>query len=425
MKIHIRGGRLIDPANQLDEQRDLFVEDGKVVALGNTPQGFEADRVIEAAGLVVCPGLIDLQVSLSEPGFTQKGTIRSETRAAVAGGVTTLCCLPNTAPVLDTPAVAQLIQDRAEEAGNARVLPLGALTKQLQGEQLSNMVSLKEAGCVALTNAGKPIHSNQTLLRCMEYAATYDLLMMVRPQDYELSKGGCAHDGKMASKLGLPGIPEAAETLDVSRYLVLAEQTGARIHFSQLTTPRAFQMVDAAQQRGVKVSADTAIQYLLLSDDNLENFDSAYHLIPPLRTPADRDGLQAALSGSVLQAICSDHQPQEAAAKEAPFGATEPGMIGLQTLLPLALKLVEAGCLSLPKMVEKLTTQPAKILGLELGNLGIGAEADICIFDPEAQWVFDEANSVSQSHNSPFYNQTLTGKVRYTLVAGQLVHELQ
>ena len=373
--------------------------------------------------MVVCPGFIDLKANLGEPGFTQKGTIRSESRAAAAGGITTLCCPPTTAPVLDTPAVAQLIQDRAEEAGTTRVLPVAALTKGLEGEQLSNMVSLKEAGCVAFTNAGKPVRSNQTLLRCMEYAATYDLLMMVRPQDYELSKNGCAHDGEMASRLGLPGIPEAAETLDVSRYLVLAEQTGVRLHFSQLTTPRSLQMIADARQRGVKVSADTAVQYLLLSDEYLENFDSAYHLNPPLRTEADRQGLCEALGGDLLQAICSDHQPQEAAAKAAPFGVTEPGMIGLQTLLPLMLGLVEADLLSLSQLVDKLSYQPAKILGLELGRLGVGADADICIFDPKMKWDLNDESSLSKAHNSPYWGMQMQGKVCYTLKSGNLVFE--
>ncbi len=423
MKIHIRGGRLIDPANQIDDHQDLFVENGRVIALGSEPADFIADKTIDAEGLVVCPGLIDMQANLREPGYTQKGSIKTETAAAAAGGVTTLCCPPTTMPVLDTTAVVQLIHDRAEEAGTTRVIPLGALTKGLEGEQLSNMVALKDAGCRAFTNARRPIPNNQTLLRCMEYAATYDLLIVVQPQDYALSQGGVAHDGPVATRMGLPGIPEAAETLDVSRHLVLAEHTGARIHFGQLTTLRAVQMVNEAKQRGLSVSADTAVQYLLLNDSYLENFDSAFHLIPPLRGEKDQDALRQALTGPAIQAICSDHQPQDAASKEAPFGATEPGMIGLQSLLSLCLRVVENGDLSLSELIAKLTQGPAEILGLDLGRLAVGSDADICIFDPQAEWRLEQSTSVSAAHNSPFFDHRLKGQVCYTLQSGRIVFE--
>ncbi|MEH6811820.1 MAG: dihydroorotase [Motiliproteus sp.] len=423
MKIHIRGGRVIDPANQIDAIQDLYIDNGRVLALGQLSGGFQADKVIAAEGLVVCPGLIDLQASLREPGFTQKGTIKTESAAAAAGGVTSLCCPPDTLPVLDTPAVAQLIQDRAEQAGTTRVLPLGALTKGLEGEQLSNMVSLKEAGCIAFSNARKPIANNLTLMRCMEYAATYDLLIVVQSQDQALTDGGVAHEGRTASKLGLPGIPAAAETLDVARYLVLAEHTGARIHFGQLTTVRAVQMVSAAKERGVKVSADTAIQYLLLNDEYLADFDSAYHVIPPLRDSVDQQGLGKELKNGAIQAICSDHQPQDAAEKEAPFGAAVAGMIGLQTLLPLSLKLVSEGVLSLSEVIAKLTIEPARILGLSQGQLASGADADICIFDPQSEWVLNQESSLSLARNTPFFGQPLLGQVYYTLKAGELVFE--
>ncbi len=423
MRVHIRGGRLIDPASQLDASLDLFIKEGRIVALGEAPTGFTADRTIEADGQVVCPGLIDLQAHLREPGFTQKGTISSESAAAAAGGVTTLCCPPTTQPVLDTPAVARLIQDRAEQAGLVRVLPVAALTRGLEGEQLSNMVSLQEAGCVALSNGRRPITSNQTLVRCLEYAATYDLLLFIQPQDYELSKNGCAHDGQMATKLGLPGIPETAETLDLARYLLLAEQTGVRIHFGQLSSSRAVQMVADARQRGARVSADTAIQHLLLTENQLENYDSRYHLIPPLRSAPDRAGLREALVADALVAVCSDHQPHEAAAKDAPFSAAEPGMTGLQTLLPLSLALVEQGVIGLSDMIARLTCGPAKVLGLELGQLAVGAVADICIFDPRASWQLTPENNRSKGLNTPWMGQSLKGRVEYTLLGGRVVFE--
>ena len=423
MKVHIRGGRLIDPANETDANLDLFIEDGRVLAQGNSPEGFVADQLIDAEGQIVCPGLVDLQAHLREPGFTQKGNISSESAAAAAGGVTTLCCPPTTLPVMDTIAVAQLIQERAAEVGLTRVLPLAALTKGLEGEQLSNMVSLKEAGCIALSNARLPIRSNQTLLRCLEYLATYDLLLFVQPQDYELSKNGCAHDGQMATVLGLPGISEAAETLDLARYLLLAEQTGARIHVGQLSAAHSLQMIADARSRGIKVTADVAIHHLLLTDESLENYDSAYHLIPPLRSTKDQEGMLKALEDGVIQALCSDHQPQNAAAKDAPFSATEPGMIGLQTLLPLSLRLVEQGRISINQMIALLTQGPADVLGIERGRLGVGAEADICIFDPEQSWVFNEETCVSKGRNTPYMNTTLKGRVNYTLLSGHLVYQ--
>ncbi|OMH39570.1 dihydroorotase [Motiliproteus sp. MSK22-1] len=425
MKVHIRGGRLIDPANKTDANLDLFIEDGKVVAQGDAPKGFVADQLIDAEGQIVCPGFVDLQAHLREPGFTQKGNIGSESAAAAAGGVTTLCCPPTTLPVMDSVAVVQLVQERAAEVGLTRVLPLAALTKGLEGEQLSNMVSLKEAGCVALSNARKPIKSNQTLLRCLEYLATYDLLMFVQPQDYELSKNGCAHDGQMATVLGLPGIPEAAETLDLARYLLLAEQTGARLHVGQLSTAHSLQMIADARSRGVKVTADVAIHHLLLTDENLENYDSAYHLIPPLRGTRDREGLLKVLEEGGIQALCSDHQPQDAAAKDAPFSATEPGMTGLQTLLPLSLRLVEQGRVSLNQMIALLTRGPAEVLGIERGQLGVGAEADVCIFAPEQLWTLNEETCVSKGLNTPYMNSTLKGRVNYTLLAGRVVFQAE
>ncbi|MEH6471482.1 MAG: dihydroorotase [Halopseudomonas sp.] len=423
MNIHIQAGRLIDPANKIDGQFDLYLQQGQVAAVGEAPDGFIAEQVIDACGQVVCPGLIDLQAFLREPGQTQKGSIASEGAAAAAGGVTTLCCSPVTQPVLDTPAVARLVQDRAAEAGNVRVLPLAALTKGLEGEQLSNMVSLKEAGCVGFSNAGFGVASSQTLLRCLEYAATHDLLVFVRPNEPILGSG-CAHDGAMAMRLGLEGIPEVAETLEVSRYLLLAEQAGVRLHFGQLSCERSIQMVEQARDRGQQVSADVAVHQLLLDDSFLEGFDGRFHLLPPLRSEGDRAGLRAALVRGGIGALSSDHQPHEAAAKAAPFSVTEPGMIGLQTLLALGLKLVDQELLSLPQLIGIVTAEPAKILGVELGQLAVGAVADICIFDPDQSWKLDSHSNRSQGSNTPYWNQPLTGQVSHTLLAGELVYQL-
>lgn len=419
MNILIQGGRLIDPANAVDGPFDLYLQQGRVAAVGTAPDGFIADHTINATGQVVCPGFIDLQAFLAEPGMTQKGNIASEGAAAAAGGITSLCCSPVTQPVLDSPAVARLITDRAAESGKVRVLPLGALTKGLEGQQLSNMVALKEAGCVALTNAGFGIDSSQTLLRCLEYAATHDLLVFVRPNEPVLGQG-CAHDGAAAMRLGLEGIPEVAETLEVSRYLLLAEQAGARLHFGQLSCERSVLMIEQARERGQPVSSDVAVHQLLLDDSCLEGFDGHYHLRPPLRSEADRAGLRTGLVRGSLDALSSDHQPQDAAAKAAPFSVTEPGMIGLQTLLPLGLQLVGQQLLALPQLVALLSSQPAQILGLDSGQLAVGAVADICIFDPEQRWSLDQDSNCSQSQNTPYWQQPLVGRVSHTLLAGEL-----
>lgn len=423
MKIQITGGRVIDPSQNLDEVLDLYIAEGKVVAVGDCPAGFEADQQIDASGQVVCPGLVDLQANLCEPGATQKGTIATELAAAAAGGVTTLCCPPTTSPVMDTPAVVRLVTDKSEDSGLARVLPLGAMTKGLESEQLANMVALSEAGCVALSNGAASVASNQTLLRCFEYAATFDLLLYLRPGDKELSLNGCAHEGETSFRMGLAGIAETAETLDVARFLLLAEQTGVRIHLGQLSTARAVEMVADAQQRGIQVSADVAMPNLLLTDKAIVDYDSAYHLSPPLRTEQDRRGLIQGLQQGTLAAICSAHQPQDAAAKQAPFAATEAGMIGLQTLLSLGLQLVESGDLELPRLLERLTQGPAMVLGQPFG-FAPGACADICIFDPALTWTFDDSSNLSKAANSPYFNETLQGRVTHTLYQGRVVFQL-
>lgn len=422
MKLCIRGGRVIDPKNGIDEIQDVFIADGRIQALGRA-EGFVAEQTLDASGRIVCPGLVDLQAHLREPGQTQKGSIASETAAAAAGGVTTVCCPPSTQPVLDTPAVAKLVQEKAAAAGLARMLPLGALTKDLKGEQLSNMVALRDAGCIALSNGRGPLGNNQTLLRCLQYAATYDLLVFVQPQDQVLGGQGCAHEGDLSTRLGLAGIPDTAETLDLNRYLLLAEQTGVRLHVGQLSTPHAIAMVAAARARGVQVTADIAVQNLLLTDAALQGYDSAYHLIPPLRTETHRQGLLQALAAGQVQALCSDHQPHEAAAKEAPFGATAAGMTGLQTLLPLTLAIAKQLQVGLLQGLSWVTSGPAAVLDIEAGELQAGAPADICIFDPDASWQLNAQSNVSAAANTPYMGATLQGRVDYTLLAGRLVFQ--
>ena len=423
-RIQISGGRVIDPANKVDRVQNVYIADGKIIALGKAPQDFQADMEIDACHRIVCPGLVDVSARLREPGQEQKATIATETLAAASAGITTLCCPPDTHPVIDTPAVTEFIRLRAEAAGNTRVVTLGALTQSLHGEQLSEMAALRKAGCVGVSNALKPLLNPLILRRAMEYAATFDLTVFLYPNDHWLANGGCVHEGRVATRLGLPGIPEAAETAAVARDLALIEQTGVRAHFCRLTTGRAARMIARAQYDGIPVTADVAIPYLYLSEVDISDFDSLCHLIPPLRTVEDRQQLRDAVQQGIVSAICSDHQPHEPDAKLGPFPATEPGISGLDTLLPLSLRLADQHSLELIDLIHRLTAGPAKILGLPYGTLSIDAKADICIFDPLAIWQLDNSTIRSHGLNTPFMGWEMKGRVTHTLLAGKIVYTL-
>lgn len=421
MSLSILGARVIDPTSGLDSISDLHISEGKIVAIGAAPAGFNASQQLDAKGLVAAPGLVDLSVALREPGYSRKGNIASETRAAAAGGVTSLCCPPHTRPVLDTSAVTELILDRAREAGHCKVFPIGALSKGLEGEQLAELVALRDAGCIAFGNGLQSFHNTRTLCRALEYAATFDLTVIFHSQDRDLAQGGLAHEGPTASFLGLPGIPETAETVALARDLLLVEQSGVRAHFSQLTTARGVQLIADAQARGLPVTADVALYQLILTDEALIDFSSLYHVQPPLRTRKDRDGLREAVKAGVIQAISSHHQPHERDAKLAPFGATEPGISSVELLLPLAMTLVADGLLDLPTLLTRLSAGPAKALRLPAGELRVGAAADLVLFDLEASTVAGE-HWLSKGENSPFMGHCLPGAVRYTLVDGHISH---
>jgi len=423
-RLLIKGGRVIDPASGFDAVAPLCVADGVIVALGSVPDGFEPDCTVDAAGQIVSPGFVDLCARLREPGQTRKATIASETAAAAKGGITTLCCPPDTAPIIDTPAVATLIQEKAEQAGKARLLPIGALTRQLDGLNLSAMAALKHAGCVAVGNAHRALANPLVLRRALEYAATHDLLVVLRPEDPWLADVGCAHEGAVATRLGLPGIPEAAETVALAQALTLIEISGARVHFGQISCARAVLMLASAQQRGMRVTADVAAHHLRLTEEALADFDANCHVRPPLRSREDRDALRAGVAAGVLSAVCSDHQPHEPDAKLAPFAQSGPGISALETLLPLTLRLVDDKLLTLPEAIALLTNKPAEIIGVDTGQLGVGATADVCIFDPEARWVLTENSLVSRGHNTPFLGQEFRGRVTHTLIGGKLVFEL-
>jgi dihydroorotase len=424
-RICIRGSRVIDPASGIDAEQDVYIAAGRIAATGNAPEGFIPDQVIDASGCITCPGLVDLSARVREPGQENKATIASESRAAASGGITTLCCPPDTIPVIDTPAVTELIRLRAETTGLTRIVTLGALTRGLAGEQLSEMAALKKAGCIGVSNALKPLASPLVVRRAMEYAATFDLTVFLHADDHWLSNGGCAHEGRVATRMGLPGIPEAAETAAVARDLALVQQTGVRAHFCHLTSGRAVRMVARAQYDGLPVTADAAIPYLYLSEVDVSDFNTQCHLIPPLRTVEDRQGLREALRLGTLSAVCSDHQPHEPDAKLGPFPSTEPGVSGLDSLLPLALQLVHDQVLPLSDLLQRLTHGPAAILGLPVGTLATGATADICIFDPERTWVLDAGTMRSNGLNTPFLGWEMKGRVIHTVLAGRLVYSLE
>lgn len=420
----IKGGHVVDPANKIDAVKDLYIDStGFITGVGKSPEGFQAERTIDARGKIVCPGLIDLRARLREPGLEYKATMESETRAAVAAGITTLCCPPDTWPVIDTPAMAQMVQSRAWRFGLAFVHPLGALTQGLEGKLLTDMAALEEAGCVGVSNGLEPITDTLVLRRAMEYASTFDLTVYLHAEDPWLRNSGCVHEGEIGTRLGLPGIPEAAETVAVGRDLALIEQTGVRAHFCNLSSARAVAMIAEAQKLGLPVTADVTAHHLHLTEHDIGYFNTQCHVRPPLRALRDRDALRAALASGVIGAICSDHQPHEPDAKLAPFAESAPGISGLETLLPLSLRLVDEKLLSLAEAIARLTVHPAQILGVECGSLSVGATADVCIFDPKARWTLSADKLVSRGRNTPFLGWEFTGRVTHTLVGGDVVFE--
>ncbi len=421
MRIKISNGLLIDPANNIEAKQDIYIAEGRIAAIGKQPDGFTLDQTIDASGCHVIPGIVDLRARLREPGQEHKGTIASETRAAAAGGVTTVCMPPDTNPVIDTTSVVELIHQRTQAAGFARVVTLGALTANLEGEQLSEMALLKKyGGCVGVSNGLKPVSNNLVMRRAMEYAASCGLTVFLHAEDAGLAAGGCAHEGAISTRLGLPGIPESAETQAIARDLLLIEQTGVHAHFCHLSSARAIQMIARAQHDGLPVTADVTAHHLHLTEMDIGFFDSNCHVQPPLRTQRDRDALISALANGNLNAICSDHQPHDADAKLAPFSETEPGISALETLLPLALRLTDH--LPLKEVINRITAQPARILGIDAGTLSVGEHADVCIYDPAQSWIMDSDKLVSQGKNSPFNGWELKGKVTHTLLNGNIVY---
>jgi len=423
MNIHIKNGRVIDPKNKIDAQQDLFIAAGRIVALGKAPAGFAADKIIDAAGWVVAPGLIDLAARLREPGYEYRATLESEMDAAVAGGITSLACPPDTDPPLDEPGLVEMLKHRARNLNRAHLYPVGALTAALKGCELTEMAELVDAGCVAFSQADAPLTDTRVLLRAMQYAATFGFSVWLRPQDSFLARDGVAHEGEVATRCGLPTIPACAETIALATILSLARETGARLHICRLSSAAGVEMVRAAKQNGLPVTCDVSMNHTHLSEMDIGFFDPNCHLMPPLRSLRDRAALRAGLLDGTIDAICSNHAPVDDDAKQLPFAEAEAGATGLELLLPLLLKWSQEEHVPLPDALAKVTLQPARILCLDAGHLGIGAVADLCLFDPETYWKVEPAALKSQGKNTPFTGFEVRGRVRYTLVDGQIVYQ--
>lgn len=422
----ITNGRVIDPASGTDKKTDIAIADGKIADIGHTPAGFKAERTIDAAGCIVAPGLVDLAARLREPGYEHEGMLESEMAAAVAGGVTSLVCPPDTDPVLDEPGLVEMLKFRAEKLQGARLFPLGALTRSLAGGVLTEMAELTEAGCIGFSQADVPLADTQVLQRALLYASTFGYTVWLRPQDRDLGKGVAA-SGPLATRLGLSGVPVSAETIAIFTIVELMKSTGARVHLCRISSAAGVALVRAAKAQGLPLSCDVSINSLHLADTDIGFFDSRARLNPPLRQQGDRDALSAALADGTIDALVSDHTPVEADAKTLPFAEAEPGATGLELLLPLALQWGERSGAGIVRALEVITSAPARLLaaadaGTGIGRLAEGGVADLCVFDPGLEWQVQPEALKSQGKHTPFSGYPLLGRARHTLVAGRVVH---
>ncbi|MEM5364779.1 dihydroorotase [Paraburkholderia azotifigens] len=423
MKIHIQGGTLIDPVAGTEQQQDVFIAAGKIVALGSAPADFNAARTIDAKGLYVAPGFVDLSARLREPGYEHKATLESEMAAALAGGVTSLVCLPDTDPVLDEPGLIEMLKFRARNLNRANVYPLGALTVGLKGQVITEMVALTESGCVGFSQADTPIVDTQVLLRALQYAKTYGYTVWLRPQDAYLAKGGVAASGPLASRLGLSGVPVSAETIALHTIFELVRVTGARVHLSHVSSAAGVELMRAAKAEGLPVTCDVTINHVHLIDLDIGYFDAQFRLDPPLRSQRDREAIRAGLLDGTIDAICSDHTPVDDDEKLLPFAEATPGATGLELLLSLTVKWADDARVPLAKALNRITAAPADVLKLPAGRIEAGATADLCVFDRNAHWRIEPRALKSQGHNTPFLGYELPARVRATVVSGQIAFE--
>ncbi|HKX43011.1 MAG TPA: dihydroorotase [Burkholderiaceae bacterium] len=431
MKLLIKNGRIVDPASGRDERGDIAIAAGRIVTVGRVSEDFRANRTLDASGLIVAPGLVDLAARLREPGHEHEGMLESEMAAAVAGGVTSLVCPPDTDPVLDEPGLVEMLKFRARSLNLAHVYPLGALTRRLEGEILTEMAELTEAGCVGFSQAEVALKDTLVLHRALQYAATFGYTTWLRPNDAWLGNGVAAK-GPLATRMGLSGVPAIAETIALATIFELVRDTGARVHLCRLSSAAGIELVRRAKAEGLPVSCDVSIHNLHLTDLDIGYFDAAMRVTPPLRQQRDRDAIRAALADGTIDALVSDHTPVDADAKTLPFAEAEPGATGLELLLALALKWGHETKRPLVDTLAKITSAPVAVLGESLGSLAAsagriveGGVADLCLFDPEARWTIAPSALRSQGKHTPFRGLDIAGRVRCTLVGGAVAYEAQ
>src|SRR5471032_226652 len=429
--LHIKNGHLIDPANGIDGLQDLFIVDGKVAAIGAAPSGFTADQTFDAAGLVVAPGLVDLSARLREPGYEYKATLESELQAAMQGGVTSLVCPPDTDPVLDEPGLVEMLKYRAKTQNKAHVHQLGALIMGLKGKSLTEMAELTEAGCIGFAQAEEPIEDTTVLLRAMQYANTFGYTVWLRPQDPHIGRGGIAHSGPLASRLGLSGVPVMSETIALHTIFELMRASRAKVHLCRISSAAGLDLIRAAKAEGLPVTCDVGVHHVHLTDADIGFFDPNARVTPPFRSQRDRDAIRAALLDGTVDAMCSDHTPVDDDEKLLPFGEASPGATGLELLLSLALKWADdyaagqhaAGASPLARAVASITSDAARVAGLDSGTLSVGSVADVCLFDPAARWTVQASALASQGKHTPFIGYELSGQVQATIVAGHVAYQ--
>lgn len=421
--IVIKGGHVIDPG-RINGVADVLIENGKIAAVGPALTAPAGATVIQATGQLVLPGFVDLHVHFREPGFEYKETIQSGTEAAVAGGFTTVCAMPNTNPVNDNQAVTEFMLERARAAGNAHLYPIGAITKRSEGKELAEIGDLRRAGCVAISDDGKPVMNSLVMRRAMEYARAFDVPVVDHCEDLHLSEGGCMNEGVISTELGLPGIPSAAEDVMVARNVSLAELTGARLHLAHISTAGSVRMVREAKARGLKVTAEACPHHFTLTEETTRGYNTHAKMNPPLRTSQDVQAIKDGLRDGTIDVIATDHAPHATQEKQQEFTEAPFGIVGLETALSLTLALVEEGVLTLESAVDKLATAPAKAFSLNAGTLAVGAPADVAIVDPNLEWEVDPSRFRSKSRNTPFAGWKVRGRVTKTIVSGRVVYEL-
>jgi dihydroorotase len=429
MKLHIKNGHLVDPANGIDAKHDICIASGKISGIyapGGAPAEFAAAKVIDASGLIIAPGFVDLSARLREPGYEYKATLESEMQAAMQGGVTSLVCPPDTDPVLDEPGLVEMLKYRAKSLNQAHVYPLGALTVGLKGQALTEMAELTEAGCIGFSQASEPILNTNVLLRAMQYAKTFGYPLWLRAQDAHLGRDGIAHSGAIAARLGLSGIPVIAETVALHIIFELMRVTGARVHLCLMSSAAGLELVRAAKAEGLPVTCDVGAHHIHLTEMDIGYFDSNARMLPPLRAQRDRDAIRRCLLDGTIDAICSDHTPVDDDEKLLPFGEATPGATGLELLLSLALKwadeCVAPAAQPISRAIAKITTDAARVSALACGQLREGSVADLCLFDPHARWTVEAGALASQGKHTPFLGYEMTGQVQTTIVAGQVAY---